>query len=103
LATERVLAQAGLGHAAQAGDDVAAFLGVTQGDADGTLGALLDHLVGAQVVLADQDVHDLLLHAGTGTVDNLATGHDGVADAGQQIGDGIGHWHGVFLLFTSST
>ena len=86
-------AQAGLGHAAQAGDDLLLAGVVLQGDADDALGTVLHDLEGLDVALIQQDLSDALLHVGSRNVDGLVLGVVGVADTGQHIGNRISDVH----------
>ena len=86
-------AQAGLGHAAQAGDDLLLAGIVLQGDADNALGTVVDNLEGLNVALIQQDLSDALLHVGSRNVDGLVLGVVGVADTGQHIGNRISDVH----------
>ena len=61
--------------------------------------AALDRLEGLDVALLAQDPRELGLERGGRDLDRLVGGHDPVADARQEVGDGVGHRHAI----TSST
>src|SRR5699024_6132203 len=56
--------QAGLGDAAQAGDNLLLAGVVLQGNADNALGAVVDELEVLDIALVQQDLRDGLLHVG---------------------------------------
>src|SRR5699024_5911431 len=88
--------QAGLGHAAQAGDDLLlAGVVVLQGHVDHTLGAVVHQLESLDVALVQQDLGNGLLHVGSGDVDGVMLGVVRVADTGEHIRNGIGNVHRV--------
>ena len=86
-------AQAGLGHAAQAGDNLLLAGVVLQGDADGALSTVVNDLEGLDVALVQQDLSDALLHVGSGNIHGLVLGIVGVADTGEHIGNRISDVH----------
>ena len=93
LVSPGIDAQAGLRHAAQAGDGLFLAGEVFQGDADDALGAVVDELIALDVAFVQKDLGDGLLHFGRGHVHGLMLGRTGVADAGQHICDGVGDLH----------
>src|SRR3954463_8976274 len=93
---------AGTRDALQARDHRLAALRVLQPDEDAVAGApglAGNDLVALDVALLREDPGHLLLELGRGDLDRLVRGHDPVADARQEVGDGVGHRHGA----TSST
>ena len=92
-------AQAGLGNAAQASDDLF-FAGVVlQSDVDDTLGAVVNNLEVLDVALIQQNLSDTLLHIGGGNINGVVLGTVCVADAGQHIRNRIGDMHGKSSYF----
>src|SRR4051812_25112263 len=97
-----VAAAAGARDALEPADDGHARVGVLELDDEGVVRHALGgvaHLVGADVALLLQDPRHLDLQARRRDLDGLVRGLDAVADAGQEVGDGIGHRHAI----TSST
>src|SRR5829696_8415347 len=89
-------------YAPDPGDHRRAVVGVLEVDDDplaGRAGAALDRLEGLDVALLAQDPGELLLELRRRDLDRLVRGHDAVADARQEVGDGVGHAHAA----TSST
>ena len=82
-------AQAGLGHAAQAGDNLLLAGVVLQGDADSALGTVGNDLEGLDIALIQQNLSDALLHVGGGNVNVLMLGSVRGADTGQHIGNRV--------------
>src|SRR5215211_3201796 len=102
LRVRDVVPAARAGHALQAEDHRRAILGVLELHADdlrGLLGGRLVDRVVLDVALLLEDAGHLLLQA-RGRDGHLALlGHGAVAQAREEVGDGIGHRHGA----TSST
>ena len=92
-------AQAGLGDAAQAGDNLFLARVVLQGDVDDTLGSVLHHLEVLDIALIQQNLSDALLHVGGGNINGVVLGVVGVADAGQHIRNRIGDMHNKSSYF----
>ena len=90
--------QAGLGDAAQAGDNLLLAGVVLQGNADNALGAVVDELEVLDIALVQQDLRDGLLHVGRRHVHGVMLGVVRVADAGEHIRNGIRNVHDVYLL-----
>src|SRR4029079_7554938 len=99
LAVTDVAALAGARDALQAGDGRAAIgLGVLERDPDqaaGVVGIRIRELVGVDVALLAQDPGHLDLELARRDLDRLVRRLDGVAHAGEEVGDGVGHGHTV--------
>src|SRR3954453_2123434 len=94
----RVVALARARDAPQARDRRAAVVGVLQADGDQLAGMVLGgrhDLEGVDVALFAQDPRHLALELGRGDLDRLVRGVDRVADAREEIRDGVGHGHGL--------
>src|SRR3954471_22502081 len=92
----RVVALPRARDAAQAADRRAAVLGVLQLHADALAGMLLlgrDELEAVDVALLAQDARHLALEVGRRDEHLLMGGDDPVADARQEVGDGVGLRH----------
>src|SRR5262249_15695709 len=94
-----VLAAAGPGYALEAGDDRRALLGVLEAHAQGLADARGLGRVVLDVALLLEDAGDLGLEVGSRDVHILEVRLEPVADAGEEVGERVGHRHGV----TSST
>ena len=92
-------AQTGLGHPAQAAEDLLLAGIVLQGDADHALRAVVDQLEVLDIALFQQDLRDGLFHVGRGDIHGVMLGVVRVADPGQHIRNGIGDVHESYLLF----
>src|SRR4051812_48769320 len=86
-------------HTAQAGDDGRAVLSVLEPNHDPLARLAGADLEALDVALLVEDAGHLALELRIGDDDLLVGGHDPVADAGQEVGDRIGHRHAI----TSST
>ena len=86
-------AQAGLGDAAKAGDDLLAAI-VLQSDADDALSAVVDQLEVLDITLVQQDLSDSLLHVGSGHIHGGMLRRVRVANAGEHIRNRISDMHG---------
>src|SRR5436190_564842 len=98
-------APAGARDALQLGDDRLAVLGVLQAQHDlvaGTTGLGGLHLEALDVALLGQDPGKLALEPRARDGHDLLVGPRRVADAGEEVGDGIGHGHAA-IAPTSST
>src|SRR6478672_13140241 len=99
LAVADVAALAGPRDALQAGDGRAAVgLGVLERDPDeaaGVVGIRRLELVGVDVALLAQDPGHLDLELARRDLDRLVRRLDGVAHAGEEVGDGVCHGHTV--------
>jgi hypothetical protein len=102
LGVADVGALAGARHAPEAGDRAAAVGRVLQVHAQqlaGMLGAGRLGLEVADVALLLEDAGHLALEVGGRDVHGLVGRGDPVADAREEVGDGVGHRHGYQLLF----
>src|SRR3954471_18413813 len=91
-----VRALAGPRDAPQARDHRRAVARVLQADDDLLAGVPGDaglRVVALDIPLLGEDARHLGLEPRRGDLDLLVGGHDAVADAGQEVGDGIGHGH----------
>ena len=90
--------QAGLGDAAQAGDDLLLLGQVLEGDVDHALVAVIDHGVGLDVALVQQNLGNSLLQIGSGDIHGFVLCRVRIPDTGQHICYGIGDLHVYILL-----
>src|SRR5262245_34072745 len=88
-----VHAQARAAHAAYAGDDRPPLAIVAQVEPEDVSRLRLDDAQTLEVALLDQDAGELFLLPRPGHVDARLAGVVRIADAGQEIGDRVGH-HG---------
>src|SRR4051794_9336846 len=96
-----VVALARARDAAQAGDRRAAVVGVLQAHADELGGLPLGgrhDLEALDVALLAQDPRHLALELGGRDIRRLVSGVDRVADPREEVGDGVGHGHGLRAL-----
>src|SRR4051794_14717743 len=100
-AAGRVVALAGARDAPQPRDRRAAVVGVLQAHRDDLAGPVLagrDELEGLDVALLAQDPRHLALELGGRDVHRLVRGVDRIADPREEVGDGVGHGHGLRAL-----
>src|SRR5215510_3369132 len=88
-----VHAQARTAHALDAGDDGPALAVVPELEPEDVSRLRLDDAHAVEVALLDEDAGELLLLPRPGHVDARLAGVVRVADAGQEVGDRVGH-HG---------
>src|SRR5690606_33195829 len=95
---------AGLGHPAQALDDGLVTVDVAKLDREGLARPGLGHVVTVDEAFLGEDAGDRLLELRRGHRHVVVTNGHGVADAGEHVGDGIGHhdYHDAFLTPGSS-
>ena len=98
LLSTSVNTQAGLGNAAQAGDNLLLLSQVLQGDVDDALVAIVNDGVGLDVALVQQDLSNSLLQVGSRYIHSVVLSRVGVPDSGQHICYGIGDLHVKILL-----
>ena len=77
--------QAGLGHAAQAGDDLPLPGEVLEGNAESALGAVLDDLEGLEMALIQEQLGAGLLPVGSMPADPRVLGRLRIPDTGQHL------------------
>src|SRR5262249_38417850 len=88
---------AGPAHPLEVGDDPLHARTVLEVHAENSLLAVLGGLEVRDVALVLEDAGDLHLQLGGGHIDLGELGPDSVPDPGQQVRDGIGHVHVVYL------
>src|SRR3954453_520787 len=87
--------QAGLGHALDPGDGPGAVLRVLHADGEGLAGPVISvgHVEALDVALALEDGGERLLQLRGGHAHLVVHRHVAVADAGEHVGDRVGHRH----------
>ena len=73
---------------------------VLEGEFDGVVWCSLNHLVAEDIAFLAEDLGNCDLHLGRRDLNNLLSGHIGVADSGEIICNWISHIL-FFLIFTN--